>query len=390
MIGALLPGLATTPLHAGIDGEVVYARSLDGGATFEGRANLSGDTHQSELPHVAVGDGSVHTVWKSRDDPAGKEDIFGRRSVDAGTGFEGVAMLTAGNSNPSEPEIAALGPLVMAVYAEEVDGEDDVFAAVSDDGGASFARRVSVSASPTATKDPDVTLTEGAAVVVFEEEVEKSTEDIFVSRSDDGGKQWSATVNLSRDGVQSSEPAISSSGANVHVVWEDEGDELDVTDDRIGYARSTDGGLSWSDPAPLPASTPLVSPAVAVKGDTVHVAACSPADASGIVTSEAWYTRSTDGGATWGELVNLSGSAGDCDNPTVAAQDGRIYVAWSDTTGGRSEILLRRSGDDGRGFEATQNVSGTPGDSKEPTLAVDPRSGAVHLVWTDFSVQPAG
>ena len=370
------------PAAAGIDGEVLHARSTDGGRSFRGPANLSGDTDRSDLPHAAAGGGVVHLVWKRGEEG----DIVHRRSTDGGRRFSPRMNLTRNEADSSEPDVAAAGGAVVVVWAEEdASGEDEVFATAGSDGGSAFGARTPISASPgRSSRDPDIAADDGLVVVSYEEG--SDDEDIFVARSRDAGSRWARPVNVSRAGTRAVESAVAVQGATVHVVWEARGDELDPADDAIGYARSLDGGATFSAPALLPAATALHRPAVAADGDIVHVVSCSPADKSGLFASDAYYSASRDGGGTWNRPVNLSVNPGDCKTPAVAAARGQVYVAWGDSTPGRTDVLLRRSPDRGTTFGRVVNVSDSAGDSDDVAMAVDADSGDVHVVWVDFSV----
>jgi len=118
----------------------------------------------------------------------------------------------------------------------------------------------------------------------------------------------------------------------VGVAFENEGSE-DETDDRLAYARSADGGATFGDAAVLPEGAEG-QPALAVNGAVVHLFGCSGSDPA------------------------------------------------------RSELHLYRSRDGGRTFSGPVNVSQSPGDSEEPSIAVDSVTGDVHLVWSEEPPEP--
>lgn len=383
---AALPAAVAPPAAAGIDGEVVYARSTDAGRNFGERSNLSVDTDKSELAHVAAGDGVAHVTWKRGEEG----DIVYRRTAGRDGRFVGPQRnLSRSEGDSSEPDLALADDGVAVVWAEAVaSGEDEVFRVSSPDAGRTFGTRTAVSATPErSSRDPDIAAG-GALVAVAYEEGSDDDEDVFVARSVDGGERFARPVNVSRDANRAVEATVALSGSLVHVAWEARGDDLDAADDRVAYARSTDGGATFSAPSMLRARVALRRPAIAADGDIVHLVACSPGDKSGLFASDAYYSRSTDRGATWSAPVNLSKNPGDCSNPAVATARGKVYVAWTDSTPGRSDILLRRSGNGGRAFDRSVNLSASPGDSEDASLAVDSSTGDVHAVWTDFSVAP--
>ena len=385
--GALLPAAAAPPAAAGVDGEIFYARSTDGGATWAGFANLSADADESEAPRVAAEGGAVHVVWKEGDDG----EVVYRRSADSGATFTAEANLTQTPGDSAEPDLVVAGAAVHVPWAEAIDSEvDGVYLLSSTDGGATFGAHTDVSDDAQKSKDPSLAAAGPVLGVVYEQEVTLDKEDIVFRRSDDSAGSWGDAVNVSADAEKSTEPVVSLDGETVHVVWEARADDVDAADDRVGYARSTDGGGTFAPPVRLPSDVALEEPAVGAAAGVVHVVSCSPVDETGVAASDLWYHRSADGGVTWAPPVDLSANAAECDNAKIAVSGADVYVAWADSSPGRPDIFMRRSTDAGATFGAAANVSGTAGDSGDPSMTVDPATGAVHVTWADSSVETPG
>src|SRR5689334_1769413 len=51
---------------------------------------------------------------------------------------------------------------------------------------------------------------------------------------------------------------------------------------------------------------------------------------------------STDGGASFGSIVNLSNNGGSSFQPAITASINNVYVAWFDNTSGDSEIFYKK------------------------------------------------
>lgn len=386
--GALLSAVAAPPARAGVDGEILYAHSTDGGATWAGRANLSADADKSETSHVAAEAGAVHVVWKEGDDG----EVVYRRSLDSGSTFAAEANITGTPGDSAEPDVSIDGPAVHVPWAEAIGGDvDGVYLRSSADGGATFGDRTEVSEDRgLKSKDPSLTSEGAVLAIVYEQEVSPDREDIVFHRSPDGGRKWGDALNLSGDAEKSTEPVVGADGDAVHVVWEARGEDLNPGDDRVGYSGSTDGGATFTPTVRLPSDVALEEPAVGAAGGVVHVVSCSPTDETGVAASDLWYYRSADGGITWAPPVDLSPGPGGCDNAKLALSGPDVYVAWAESTEGRHDILVRHSADGGTTFAAAGNVSGTAGDSEDPSIAVDPASGAVHITWTDSSAETPG
>lgn len=166
-------------------------------------------------------------------------------------------------------------------------------------------------------------------------------------------------------------------------------------------ATSTDGGVSWSDPA-LTTRRGLgyydVQPVVQPSG-TIVVVATSLTDSS-IVSF-----RSVDGGVTWSDPALVSvvdhhkpvGGLREKPKPTVGVSPaGVVYTAWSDCRfhpGCGSNDILLSSSVDGLTWSPPSLVDisdGVGGDYFLPGLAADPDSGRLGLVYYYYSVAACG
>jgi hypothetical protein len=116
--------------------------------------------------------------------------------------------------------------------------------------------------------------------------------------------------------------------------------------------------------------------------------------------SQMLFARSTDGGATWSRPMRISTVNGlpRDDNGAVegfdaaVASDGTLYSVWQDGT----HILLAISRDGGRSFEPSRPILGVPsmnfsitgylgrGGNGFPQIAIDPRSNRLFVTWSDF------
>lgn len=67
--------------------------------------------------------------------------------------------------------------------------------------------------------------------------------------------------------------------------------------------------------------------------------------------------RSTDKGATFENIINLSNNIGSTGEISVVASGNNVYVAWADFHITDIEIHYRRSTDNGATFEDTVNLS---------------------------------
>jgi hypothetical protein len=97
------------------------------------------------------------------------------------------------------------------------------------------------------------------------------------------------------------------------------------------------------------------------------------------------FIRSTDSGATFSNVTNVSNSAGQSDEPQIAAsEDGNVFVVWDDESPGNSDVFLARSKDRGETFDNITNVSNDKINSDDPKIALS-YNNTINLVWQAYS-----
>jgi len=80
---------------------------------------------------------------------------------------------------------------------------------------------------------------------------------------------------------------------------------------------------------------------------------------------------------------NVSSNPGASDYPQVAVDSqGSINIVWLDTTPGYYAVFFSRSTDGGATFSTPQNLSNSPAGSMSPQIAVD-SGGNINVVWVD-------
>lgn len=196
--------------------------------------------------------------------------------------------------------------------------------------------------------------------------------------------------------VYQSEPALAvGPDGEIYSVWIDNRDEP-AGASSVYFARSTDGGMSWTDPSvrisPFSAGH-QGEPAISVDPSwTIYVVYRGGVSS----TIDVWVTTSTDGGLSWSApskandvsgFVQVSQSYG----PAIAlAGDGVAYVAWEDWRNGDPDIYVAQSTDGGATWGANVRVNDDAAGIEQrgdPALAVDP-TGAVHVAWQDRRNDP--
>jgi hypothetical protein len=236
-------------------GDILFARSLDGGATFSAPVNLSrsvaGDGkgridkhrwHNGSLDVAVGGDGTVYTAWTEYEGA-----LWLRRSVDGGKSFSEKIRLR--EAKPARaPALAVQGNTVYLAWTVGDDASADIRLARSDDGARSFAAPAMVARSKGYSDAPKLAVdARGTLHVVYAE-----GRRIVYSRSADQGRSFERPRDISRG--DAGFPALEIDGkGNLYVLWERFAEHRQLARG-LALAVSTDAGRSFSAPVLVPES----------------------------------------------------------------------------------------------------------------------------------------
>ncbi|PSQ96916.1 MAG: hypothetical protein BRD55_04545 [Bacteroidetes bacterium SW_9_63_38] len=157
----------------------------------------------------------------------------------------------------------------------------------------------------------------------------------------------------------------------------------------ILFARSTDGGRSFSPPRNL-SQSPAGDGKGRLTAERWHNGSLDLAvDSSGTLYAawteyegRLWLRRSPDGGRSFSSLVYIAGSdETPARAPTLAIDpDGRAHLAWTVGETPDANIHYTHSNTSGRTFDTPRSIAPSMGHSDAPTLAIDP-TGTRHLAY---------
>ena len=199
---------------------------------------------------------------------------------------------------------------------------------------------------------------------------------IYFSRSTDGGVNWSSPVLLA-EGEDIAGVAVAASGPNVYVVW--------AQGNGVYLRASNDYGASFGGTRTVWSSWfgAAMWPDVAASGSTVHVLFTY----FQFLTQGVMYARSTDGGSSW-STTSLSSGAGVYDYPSIAvARDApnNVYAVW----GVGMWLEYARSSDGGASWSSIDTLVDMRGSgyAKAPSVATSPNGQYVHVFWNRVTVE---
>ena len=245
-------------------------------------------------------------------------------------------------------------------------------------GGDNFNNvRVDPEGAAVGEEDPTMVAHPTQADTLYVAWEDEGDDNIYFSSSTDGGQTWQAARLLVDDTGSSYHPTLAiGADGTLYLAW---GDYRRPSG--IYFAKSTDGGMTWSARQKVNDSTDSFGwePTLAVGSDgTLYLAWRS----SGI-----FFTYSTDGGQNWSasQKVNDDADSGSQFGPVIAAGPaGTVYLTWQDGRNGNSDIYFARSTNNGESFHANQKINDDTGSSDQygANLVAD-ENGAVYIAWTD-------
>ena len=334
--------------------------------------NLSNNAGLSLAPDIALSGKAVYIAW--HDSTPTNDDIFFTASFDNGASFGSIINVSSNTGSSTDADVAASDGNVYVVWKDNALGNEEILLSMSNDRGASFGPPINLSNTAALSLQPQIVAAGDNVYVVWSDFQAYGAGDIFFTRSIDGGASFEDIMNLSFNVGASEEPRIAVFGNNVYVVWQD----YSPGNSEVLFARSTDGGRSFGSLVNL-SNTPVgsIGPDIAASGTNVYVI-WSDFTAGNF---EIFLRRSSDNGASFGNAVNLSMDARTSSNGAISTSNSDVYVVWRDETSGNPEILFRMSNDGGATFGSAINLSKNTGESVSPVIA---SSGTnVFVAWSD-------
>jgi hypothetical protein len=302
--------------------------SADNGASWQpSRALLPFPTGQFD-PQIVVDPADRQTVyasWMQND----KRDIMVARSLDFGRNWS-FSWAERGRQDADKPVLAVRGSDVYVGFNHE----EKFFISASHDAGQTFSTvQVNPNAAPGsslaggATIDPAGNIYFGWTAYARHKMPTRPVS-IFVSRSGDGGRNWSTLLlDVSsappacelqgcETGYLGAQIALASDAAGaLYALWNS--GATNGGPERIYFSSSTTGGASWSERAAVSNARQGVEhcfPAIVAgtAGDVRIAWMDARAAEAGRLHRPLWntyYRSSTNGGATWNAESRLSGPA---------------------------------------------------------------------------------
>jgi S1-C subfamily serine protease len=234
--------------------DIFFIKSADGGNTFSKPLNLSNDAGLSYLPRIATnGKNNVYVVWT--DNSPGNYNILFTRSLDGGASFDKPIILSNLKGVSNFPNLAVSGNDTVYVVWSHKNNTDfdpwntenqtqtyDVFFTKSLDRGHTFSKPVNLSNNPANSQSPDVAISKMGTVYVVWSDNSIGIYETFFTKSLDRGLEFSKVSVLSSNLARSISPSILAYENSVYVVWSDN----TFGNSEIFFTKSLDDGSTFN------------------------------------------------------------------------------------------------------------------------------------------------
>ncbi|MBN8610166.1 MAG: DUF4114 domain-containing protein [Deltaproteobacteria bacterium] len=328
--------------------EIWTRRSTDAAgstpAATEIRANASGTTATTDSYNVRIAlAGTTMFAAYEAFTTARSRHIFLSHSTDSGATWSAPSQVSTSalpDFIAAQPRIAATADRVYVVWRDNRSGSLDVFLRAWNVTTAAFVATeqrmdTGTTAGSSSSFSADVAAEGTNAYVVWVDDRDRGSFDIWLNRSTNSGSTWlSNAVKLDGD-------TLDHDSIEPHAIAPDTGDVLvSWIDYRSGFpdpyvVRSTTAGATFGtvervDTGTAPGASGSYDLAIAGVGNVIGIAWSD--DRSGLL--DVYTNFSLDQGATWQpqdyRLDSSTVGTSDSQEPTIAVSGSRIHVAWTD------------------------------------------------------------
>jgi len=202
--------------------EVYYKRSEDGGVTWGSEIRLTNNIGDSYNPSVTSSGSDVHIFWY--DDRDGNNEIYYKRSTDGGLNW-GLDTRLTNDADVSHYACGTVSGLnVHVVWAENRNGNTEIYYKRSTDGGANWGVDTRLTNNTSNQEHPIVSVSDSSVHVVWLDARDGTFSEVYFNHSSDGGATWGADTRLTNDPSKTWFPSVAVADMVVHVVFQDERD----------------------------------------------------------------------------------------------------------------------------------------------------------------------
>ena len=385
------------------DFRLLALRSVDGGTTFGSPTTIAGGPGQAGVTvFQAIGEptGEIHVLIEAADTGGGTA-LQVLKSPNMGQTWTSPLTLIGGRQSPYSPfysRVAARNGLVAILTFSFQDFHPYVLVSVDD--GATW--NGPTRADPGLPDGPEFDMGDiaidgnGTIHTTFGVGSFQEDDTVWYARSTDGGISFTPPFNLKTIAVPSGPavcyyPSIAITNDNAVIIA-----FLEILSGQLLAARSADGGVSFHRVLQETESCMLPIPHVHIEPGTSTILIASTGNDS---TCPVTVRRSSDNGKTFGAPSTLSPSSNNKNvfynmAGIVRTQSGRWAIAWTDTRSTPTDIYTSVSNDDGVTWGDAVRVDTDAPSASESILYTSGITTSLNdrlfLVWSDQRGLPGG
>jgi hypothetical protein len=163
--------------------EIFYRRSTNDGVNWSIEEQLTEDTTFSNTPSIAVAGNNIHVVWEDLRD--GNFEIYCKNSTDNGQTWSSDLRLTNDAGDSHYPSAAASGSNIHITWQDNRDGNDEIYYKVSEDYGMSWDPDIRLTNDQSISQNASIAVSEQKLHVVWADERDGNWE-IYYKRNPTG------------------------------------------------------------------------------------------------------------------------------------------------------------------------------------------------------------
>ncbi len=330
--------------------QIYFARSLDGGASFDPAFALAPSQGAELMPAVVATASSIYVAFREQASKGGR--ILVTRSGDGGASFSVPVPIYPGAQDPPDewwPAMAAANGRVHVAFVGSEGGNERILVASAQDGALSFdvvagdgAKAGYAPGNPRNNQWAPAIAADAQEVFVSWVDFRNFNWDVFLSRSMDGGASFADAWRID-DGTEvferiNDDTVLALTKAGIVAGWSDV--RLRQAPAKARAMWSASGSLFGESRVlgDAPPTSSSYRPRFAVLEGGELLAAWQDQRSLG---SDIYVAMSADGGKSFSAELRLDdGGEGQSLQfaPALAASGGRAVVAWEDTRSGRRQI----------------------------------------------------
>jgi hypothetical protein len=200
--------------------EIYYTTSTNGGTSWTTK-RLTYNSGESTRPSITIDSSNhIHVVWANW--TPGDGEIYYKKSTDGGVTWI-TKRLTWNSGNSYTPSVVAdSSNNIHLVWYDDNSGNNEIYYKRSTDAGATWGSAKRLTWNPGISSFPIIAVDSSNRVHVVWKDSPSFNNEVYYRRSKDGGETWNGGKRLTWNSGSSGDPDVSI-GTNdyIHVVWED-------------------------------------------------------------------------------------------------------------------------------------------------------------------------